>query len=272
MSARRLLATCLSIAALTAVAPSSALGVRFMVKGDWGAGTKAQTTLTERMCVENSRTRAAFILTTGDNFYPQGTATQNTFTTPERCLWTTGIRWRAVWGNHDVPGPSTSDLLKSPSRWYTFIAGPARVIALDANQPRNSDQLAFLKRTLAAEKLRPVIVAYHQGTRTAGFHAPQVSQQELWEPLFIKHKVRLVLQGHNHLYERIAYEGVTYVTTGGGGANLYPCSRKAAGLVTCQSVHNFLMVEVTPKKIGVRAFDSTGKIIDRFRFTLTPPA
>ena len=94
---------------------------------------------------------------------------------------------------------------------------------------------------LAAETVRPVIVAYHQGTRTAGLHEPQLVQQRLWEPLFVKYKVQLVLQGHNHLYERINYKGITYVTTGGGGtANLYPCARKTAGLVLCKPAHHFL--------------------------------
>ena len=249
-----------------------ALGVRFAVKGDWGSGSASQAAVTKRMCVEYRRATFAFILTTGDNFYPAGTATRATFDVPEKCLVDRGLRYRAAWGNHDLGGRSTASVLKSPARWYTFLAGPARLVVLDANQPDNPKQLTFLRRVLMAETARPVIVAYHQPTRTAGLHEPQLAQQRVWEPLFVKYKVRLVLQGHNHQYERIRYKTVTYVTTGGGGAALYPCSRKAAGLVMCKPVHHFLLVEVTRTKIGVRAIDTTGGLVDRFRITFAPPA
>jgi acid phosphatase len=259
-------------ASLSLALAAPALGVRFAVKGDWGSGSASQAAVTTRMCVEYRRAPFAFVLTTGDNFYPTGTATRATFDRPERCIIDLGVRYRAAWGNHDLGGRSTATTLRSPSRWYTFLAGPARIVVLDANQPANQAQLAFLRRVLAAERVRPVVVAYHQPTRTAGLHAPQPVQQRLWEPLFVRYGVRLVLQGHNHQYERIRYKTVTYVTTGGGGAGLYPCVRPAAGLVLCKPAHHFLQVEVTPARIGVRAIDTAGRVIDRFRIDLTPPA
>jgi tartrate-resistant acid phosphatase type 5 len=268
---RRLAALCAAAAAVACAVAAPAMAVRFAVKGDWGSGTANQAAVTTRMCATWDRARFPFVLTTGDNFYPAGRATPATFDRPERCLLDRGVRYRAVWGNHDAPGPSTRDVLSSPARWYTFITGPARLVVLDGNQPENPAQLRFLRRVLAAERVRPVIVAYHQPTRTAGLHEPQTSQQRVWEPLFERYKVRLVLQGHNHLYERIRFHGITYVTTGGGGANLYPCVRPAAGLVMCKPVFHFLMVEVTSTHIGVRAIDTGGGIVDRFRIDLTPP-
>jgi acid phosphatase len=258
--------------AAAGVCAGPALGVRFAVKGDWGSGFKEQAAVTRRMCVEHGRARFVSVLTTGDNFYPTGTATPATFDRPEKCLIDLGIPYRAAWGNHDVPGPSTRTVLRTLGRWYTFLSGPARIVVLDSNQPDNARQLAFLRRVLEAEKTRPVIVLYHHGTRTAGLHEPVTRQQRLWEPLFVKHRVRLVLQGHNHLYERIRYRNITYVTTGGGGAGLYPCVRKTPGLVTCRPQHHFLLVEVTPTRIGVRAINTKGAVIDRFRIDLTPPA
>ena len=257
---------------LAAACASPGAAVRFAVKGDWGDGSKSQIAVTKRMCVEHTKTPYVFTLTTGDNFYPSGTATPQSFRTAEKCLIDRGVPYRAAWGNHDAGGSSTQTVLRTPARWYTFISGPVRIVVLDANQPGNQAQLSFLRTTLANETIRPVIVAYHQGTRTAGLHEPQQSQQRLWEPLFVKYKIRLVLQGHNHLYERIRYKDITYVTTGGGGYSaLYPCSRKTVGLVLCNPVHHFLMVEATPTRFGVRAIGANGAIIDRFRIALTPP-
>ena len=250
---------------------SPAAAVRFAVKGDWGDGSKSQIAVTKRMCVEHGRTPFAFTLTTGDNFYPSGTATPASFQSAERCLIERGIPYRAAWGNHDAGGSSTRTVLATPSRWYTFVSGPIRFVVLDANQPSSRTQLGFLQRTLEAETTRPVIVAYHQGTRTAGLHPSQLAQQRLWEPLFLTHKVRLVLQGHNHLYERIHHRGITYVTTGGGGYRaLYPCVRKTAGLVMCKPIHHFLLVEATAAGFGVRALGADGAIVDRFRIALAP--
>lgn len=251
---------------------SPGAAVRFAVKGDWGDGSRSQIAVTKRMCAEHAKTPFAFTLTTGDNFYDSGTARRASFQIAEKCLIDLGVPYRAVWGNHDAGGSSTRTVLKTPARWYTFVSGPVRFVMLDANQPSSQSQLTFLKATLAAETLRPVIVAYHQGTRTAGLHPPQLAQQRLWEPLFVTYKVRLVLQGHNHLYERIAFKGITYVTTGGGGYSaLYPCARKTAGLALCKPIHHFLMVEATPTKFGVRAIGTNGAVVDRFRIALTPP-
>ena len=260
-----------AVGAAAFASPASA--VRFAVKGDWGDGSKTQFAITKRMCTRYAKAKFAFTLTTGDNFYPSGTATDGKFAQPEKCLIDLGVPYRATWGNHDAGGSSTRTVLKTPARWYTFVSGPIRFVMLDGNQPSSRSQLTFLSKTLAAETTRPVIVAYHQGTRTAGLHEPQLVQQKLWEPLFLKHKVKLVLQGHNHLYERIFYKGITYVTSGAGGqANLYPCSRKTTGLVLCSPTHHFLLVEATQTKIGVQAITTTGAVLDRFRLNLTPPS
>jgi acid phosphatase type 7 len=40
-------------------------------------------------------------------------------------------------------------------------------------------------------------------------------------PILKKHKVDLVLSGHDHLYQRGERDGVRYIVTGGGGASLY---------------------------------------------------
>lgn len=267
---RRMVAAFAAAVAGFAAAAGPAQAVRFGVIGDWGMGTSAQKRVAQQMCAQHAAAQFSLIATVGDNFYPTGTATPQTWNTPMRCLIKTGLPWRAAWGNHDVPGPSTRTVLNSGRRWYTVTPGGAvRLIYLDANQPTNTKQLRFLRTTLAAEKTRPVIVIYHQPTRTAGTHAPQRVQQRVWEPLFVKYGVKLVLQGHNHNYERIQYKNVTYITAGGGGAPLYPCIRPTSGLKTCQSVYNFLVIEASSTKIGVRAFNDSGKVIDRIR--LVPP-
>jgi acid phosphatase len=256
------------LAALALVGPASAAPdgsqVTFAVKGDWGAGTAAQWAVTRRMCSEHARDPFAFVLTTGDNFYgPDGAATNKNFYGPEACLLRAGVKWRAAWGNHDVRGASTRTVLGAP-RYYSFAQGPLRVIVLDANEPTLAAQMRFLRTTLGAATESAVVVAFHQPIFTAGFHGPETAARRAWEPLFRRYKVDLVLQGHNHHYERITRGGVNYVTSGGGGQRLYPCVRPADGLKRCTPAHHFLRITVNRTTIQVTAIEPSGKTLAVF--------
>ncbi len=259
----------LAVAALAfgaaAGTPSAhAASVHFAVKGDWGTGSAGQAAVTRRMCGEARRQRFAFVLTTGDNFNrPDGVATDATYWRPERCLLALRIPWRASWGNHDVRGDSTATVLGAPARYYAFSAGPARFIVLDANDPADPAQLAFLRRELAGARERVRIVALHQPVYTSGVHAPSATAQRLWAPLFRRGHVALVLQGHNHMYERIVRDGVTYITTSGGGDQLYPCVRPTEGLRTCAYAFHFLTITAGERSIAVRAVTPRGKVLER---------
>ncbi len=261
-------AAALATTATSGMAPEQA---RFAVKGDWGNATPAQAAVTRRMCAEARRRPFDFVLTTGDNFYPAGEATDANFARPERCLLRADVRWRATWGNHDVPGTGTAVALGTPRRHYAFTAGPARVIVLDGNDPAGPAQLALLRREMAAPRTGPRIVAVHQPLRTAGIHPPADEAARLWEPLLRRGGVSLVLQGHNHMYERIVAGGITYVTTGGGGAQVYPCVRLFTdGLRRCALEHHFLVVTATARAVAVRAVTPRGRTIERFRIAVPP--
>ncbi len=254
-------------------ATTQASAVRFSVIGDWGSGSTNQARVANRMCADRLTAPVSFIATVGDNFYNTGYASSSNWLNPMRCLINAGLPWHAAWGNHDEGGgDGTATALKSARHWYSLApSGVARLIFLDSNQWSNQTQLAWLKKTLQSEvgKSRPIIVLYHHPQRTAGLHAPAEPQRKLWEPLFLKYGVKLVLQGHNHNYERIQYKTITYITTGGGGASLYPCIRPTAGLKVCKSVHQFLTVTATSTKIGVRVVGVSGRLIDAIR--LSPP-
>lgn len=241
--------------------------VRIAVKGDWGWGGAAQERVSRRICREHRRAGGfAFVLTTGDNFYrPDGRATPANWGRPERCIRRAGLRYVAAWGNHDLGGNDTADLLGASRRWYRVRRGPAEVIVLDANRPAHPGQLRFLRRALAAPVRGVRIVAMHQPVYAAGPHAGGAVQQRLWAPLFRRRGVSLVLQGHNHAYERIERDGVTYITTGGGGSPVFPCIRLERGLRSCLPTHHFLSLSVGPAAVSVRVVAPTGKTLERVR-------
>ncbi len=262
--------TVIALAAAAFVAPVAmavaqpAPRTHFLVVGDWGTGSKQQAAVAKAMCASNAATPARFVMTVGDNFYwPDGVATDANFYTPMACLRAQGVKWRATWGNHDLGGNDVSRILGSKKRWFTYVDGSTRFISLDGNQPTSSAQRAFLARTLKAATEPVKVIAMHQPLYTAGMHSPSYEARTAWLPLFKKYKVSLVLQGHNHDYERITTGGITYITTGGGGAGLYPCVRSQPGLVMCKPVNHFLEVDSSPAGIAVRAVGTDGQTIDQ---------
>jgi predicted phosphodiesterase len=238
---------------------TGAEAARFAVIGDWGYGSADQRAVAERICASGS---LDFVLTTGDNFYrPDGRATSENFYGPAACLIASGVEWRAAWGNHDAAGDDTGTVLGAP-RSYAFDAGPARVVVVDGTEPTAPSQRQLVERELGRER-RFTIVVVHQPVRTAGLKRDPAVAAALAPALDARADGVVVLQGDNHLYERIEHGGVTYVTSGGGGAPLTPCLRPVRGVKRCRPVHHFLLVEIGRDALEIRAVDRRGVRIDR---------
>ena len=86
-----------------------------------------------------------------------------------------------------------------------------------------------------------VVFFHHCAYSTTNSHASDGGVRDAWVPLFEKHQVDLVINGHNHVYERTdaikggrsrravpigartdpTRDGIVYVTAGGAGRSLY---------------------------------------------------
>jgi tartrate-resistant acid phosphatase type 5 len=88
-----------------------------------------------------------------------------------------------------------------------------------------------------------------------------------WVPLFERAGVPLVLNGHDHNYQRLEDGPVTYVVIGGGGAKLYDLRRcPETGLVSLagESRNSFLYLQATEERIDAAALAPDGQTLDRF--------
>ena len=86
-----------------------------------------------------------------------------------------------------------------------------------------SPQYLFLSDDLASASANPnydfIIGLVHRPFYSSGYHGREEEMADVLEPLLIANNVDLVIQGHDHMYERIhPQEGVNYIVTGGGGA------------------------------------------------------
>ncbi|MGW2820777.1 purple acid phosphatase family protein [Streptomyces sp. NPDC001443] len=181
------------------------------------------------------------------------------------------VPWMVTTGNHDMEAwyspdgyggqlarfslPDSGFDPRTAPGVYSFVYGNVGVVALDANDvsyeiPANlghtqGRQTAWLERRLrelrAADGVDFVVVFFHHCAYSTSAHASDGGVRAAWVPLFAQHQVDLVINGHNHVYERTdavkngevgrpvpvggstdpTRDGTVYVTAGGGGRDLY---------------------------------------------------
>lgn len=76
--------------------------------------------------------------------------------------------------------------------------------------------------------------------------------------LFVKHGVALVMSGHQHLYNRSEKDGVLYVITGGGGAQLHPFTGDSSGFM------HYIVAKKRNEGYVFSVFDFKGTVRDEF--------
>ncbi len=238
------------------------------VIGDYGVDERPVRAVVAAMAKFAPRLDA--VVTTGDNAYCCGDAQQAAFA--RSMLAPLHAPVYAALGNHDVKtrgGQPVMTAFGLAAHWYTAVVGPIELVVLDANRTGDRAQLAFLRQVLAAS--RPAafrVVVFHQPGWSCSLHGPDPGVVQRWIPLF-QGNVDLVLAGHNHTYERFTgADGTPYVTTGGGGAHLYPSipgTCKGAGhMAFVRTVFHALRLTATSERLTVEAIGTNGKAFDRF--------
>jgi hypothetical protein len=120
---------------------------------------------------------------------------------------------------------------------FAFGYGNTYVISVDSDIPDDSTQFAWLTRQLESldrRRYENVVVFFHHPPYSSGPHGERLERQAAsirarWMPLFRKHHVRLLLTGHEHLFEHWVERyrdasgphRIDEIVSGGGGAPLY---------------------------------------------------
>jgi 3',5'-cyclic AMP phosphodiesterase CpdA len=120
---------------------------------------------------------------------------------------------------------------------YGFGFGNTFFVALDSNIAGDDRQLEWVRGQLEGldrARYRHLVAFFHHPVYSSGPHGvraepPTLALRQRYMPLFRKHHVTLILNGHEHLYEhwveRYEQGGRHYrldeIVTGGGGAPLY---------------------------------------------------
>ncbi|MGB7563477.1 MAG: metallophosphoesterase [Prochlorococcaceae cyanobacterium] len=250
---------------------SSGAELRWLAVADTGGGNAAQRAVGAQMASVNRQRPVNLVLLGGDNIYPNGDIAQvkEKFTIPYKPLLEAGVPFHAVLGNHDIrTGNGDPQIAYRPfgmkGRWYTLRQGPVEFFMLDTNVNANwGRQLPWLQQALAASTAPWKVVVGHHPIYSSGYYGNDEAAQARLGPLFRRHGVQLYIDGHDHNYERTKpINGTTYLVVGGGGAYLRDVNpnRNTARAI---SVHSFAELSTSGNQLEIRAWDDTGRSIDR---------
>jgi tartrate-resistant acid phosphatase type 5 len=238
--------------------------------GDFGVGgtTEREMGLAMKRFAAN-HPAAALLVTLGDNDYTESpSAFHRNWTASFGWLGSAGLRVAGSLGNHDVRvdgGRYEFDELDMPRAHYRRAAGNVTFFILNSNRV-NSIQTEWLRKVLPASTAKWKVVVFHHPAWTCGAYRSNTAVVQTWVPLFERYGVKLVLNGHDHNYQRFApRQGVRYIVHGGGGQHLYPIERCPASYPTrrfARAVHGFLYLRATDTELRVSSVTRRRNIID----------
>lgn len=250
----------------TAAAPSKDT-IKFIGLGDTGTGGAAQVAIGRWIAAQPFD----FMLFFGDIAYESGTPSQlqHKFFEVYRDI----LRYVPTYptlGNHERRTRKGRPYLEAfvlpePERYYSFDWGNVHFVAIDTTQ-RDTEQLTWLDKDLAANKLPWVIVFGHHPMYTNSLRGPQLWIRKAFSKIFTDHKVDLVVTGHEHQYERFRVADVNYVVSGGGGGRLTKVYGSSRALKQF-TLHHFLAFEVGPEKLEMRVIDINGRDLEKLELT-----
>lgn len=119
--------------------------------------------------------------------------------------------------------------------YYSFDIGEWHLVAINSNCwavggcQKDSPQELWLRDDLSKNKTKCILAFWHHPLFSEGSHKNNEFMKDIWETLF-QFKADVVLNGHDHLYERFAkqdakgnksIEGIREFIVGTGGRSLY---------------------------------------------------
>ena len=213
------------------------------------------------------------VFVAGDNAYVDGSASDYR-DCYHRSWGRHRDRTRPVPGNHEYQTPGASGYFgyfgasAGPAGlgYYSYALGSWRVLALNSEVPIGADsaQLRWVRDQLSNDPQKCTVVYWHRPLFSSGRYGANPDMLELWRVLYAM-DVDLVLNGHEHMYERFAPQtpegrpdparGIRQFVVGTGGAPSYQASARA------------LNSEVTASVWGVTSFTLQN---DRYSWAFIP--
>lgn len=277
----------------------------FVVIGDWGRNGKY---LQRETGVQMGRTAEAigarFVISTGDNFYPDGVAGV------EDPQWKTSFEdiytakalqcpWYVVLGNHDYHKKAQSQVdysaksarWRMPARYFAFSETVAPGVQADffmldsvamIEGYRKSEkygdvktqdvkaQLAWLEKALAGATARwKIVVAHHPVYSSSGKHGDTKELVRDVKPLLERYGVQVFINGHEHDMQHLR-EGKVHYFCSGAGSQTRETSSGPRTQFSLGMRSGFMTVVLTADTFTGRFVDHTGAEVYRVSLPVAP--
>jgi hypothetical protein len=274
--------------------PPSDSKLNIAVAGDWGCSSQADQTVTNMQ-----QKTPELVLALGDLSYKSSADCWVKTIAPLQAIT------KIVMGNHDEdegnPPSLAQDYLSDfglGTSYYSFNFHNIHFLMMNSEIPfdTKSPQYSFvdndLKVASADKGIKWIVVSFHSPMYTSpSKHPPNTPFAEAYHPLFDKYGVDLVLQAHNHNYQRsypLTFNsgkttnptpstseknnynnpaGEIYVIAGTAGRSLYNLNGKASFNVNQFQGYGFLNLEMSDdgKTMTAKFYSAKdGSIIDQF--------
>jgi predicted phosphodiesterase len=269
---------------LTLISAGTPSKLTFFVIGDWGRnGEYFQIPVAESMADLAKKQKTAFVINTGDAFYPNGVQSVND------PLWKYAFEdiykqhslqceWYGVLGNHDYYGNPQAQLdyskvsrrWRMPSRYYTFAKDNVRFVFIDSNpfiekyqahkkgysdlgKQNVSKQWRWIERTLAKSKEKWKVVVGHHPVYSAGMHGDNPELIKRLKPILEKYKVDAYFAGHDHDLQHHMENGVNYFVSG-AGSEVRDIVNRTPRTQYAEKVAGFAKVDVTNDSMVIKFY------------------
>jgi len=274
--------------------------LRFMVFGDWGRnGEDKQKEVALEMGKVAKKFKPEFIVSTGDNFYPNGvqsTRDHNWLASYEDIYTAHSLQsdWYVVLGNHDYRGDPQAEIDYSqvdrkwhmPARYYSriiFVGEDSTQGVLlvfidttpflsesyhgDQHHVKGQDtaqQRIWLEKTLgeAPPNIKWKLVFGHHPVYTGGGRMKAketVEMKNLFKPIFDRYRVNAYICGHDHNLQYIKPPGYTSYFVSGAGSELSKTVVHPEGGIYARAENGFMNFSVYSNLIQVTMISYTGE-------------
>ncbi|OIP98562.1 hypothetical protein AUK40_01430 [Candidatus Wirthbacteria bacterium CG2_30_54_11] len=161
-------------------------------------------------------------------------------------------------GNHDTPEDQFEVYFPDEAGNHLHTVNDVSFLFLDLE--RGIDEAAQFVRDHATVR---TIVITHYPLYTGGPHRTDslVQKAQALHEIFLENHIQLVFSGHDHNYQRIERDGISYLVTGGGGAPLYSVS-DIEGLQSSAKANHFVILTINQTSYTIRTVDIDGTVID----------
>jgi hypothetical protein len=203
------------------------------------AGCGSQKDLETALLLDNI---PGTVFTLGDNVYPDGADLE--FSDCYDPTWGRHkARTRPAPGNHDYHTSGASGYFNyfgaaagdADKGYYSYDVGDWHVIALNSECAEvggcemGSPQGQWLQADLAANPKACTLAYWHHPRFSSGWHGSNASYQDFWQLLYDA-GADVVLNGHDHTYERFAPQDPTGISDPGRGIREFVVGTGGAGL------------------------------------------